>query len=59
MTGWMTFWFVLLAANFLAFVGMMVVVGSGAIGEFRETLEDLRQDTQEAAAHPEILDEKT
>ena len=58
MNGWMTVWTVLLVGSFTAFVGMLVIVGKGAVKELWQTLDDLRKDTQEAAEHPEILDEE-
>jgi hypothetical protein len=57
MQAWMTLWTALLAVSGVAFVLMLVIVAGGAIGELRETLRELRADTEDAAAHPETLDE--
>jgi hypothetical protein len=54
---WMTLWIGLLIVSFTTFLGMLLVVGAGAIGELRETLEELRADTRAAEVHPERLDE--
>jgi len=59
MTGWMTLWTVLLVGSTLAFGGMLLVVGGGAIRELRQMLDELREDARESAEHPEILDEAT
>lgn len=56
MTGWMTLWTVLLIGAIAGFAGLLLSVGGGAIRELKETLNELRRDTQEADAHPEELD---
>lgn len=57
MQSWMVLWTGLLGVSFLAFLFLLVIVGFGAIGELREMLLELREDTAESAAHPETLDE--
>lgn len=59
MQAWMTLWTILLAVSVVSFVGLLLVVGSGAVGELRQTLEELRKETRESAEHPEMLDEAT
>jgi len=59
MNGWMILWTMVLAGSVAGFVGMLWLIGFGAIGELRQMLEELRADTREAAEHPEILDEAT
>lgn len=59
MQAWMTLWTILLAISVVSFVGLLLVVGSGAIGELRQMLDELREDTRESAEHPEMLDEAT
>jgi len=53
---WMTLWTGLLVVSAGAFLLMLLIVGFGAIGELRQMLMELRADTRESAAHPEILD---
>lgn len=57
MNGWMVLWSGLLAAAVLGFLGLLLIVGVGAVRELRQTLDELREDTREAAEHPELLDE--
>ena len=52
----MTIWTVLLVVSGGAFAVMLVVVGYGAVGELRESLQELRGDTEESAAHPDVLE---
>ena len=59
MNGWMILWTTVLLGGAAGFSGLLVVVGFGAIGELRKMLDELREDTREAAEHPEILDEAT
>lgn len=59
MSGWMILWATVLVGSVAGFVGLLLLVGFGAIGELRQMLEELRADTREAAEHPEILDEAT
>ena len=59
MNGWMILWMVVLIGSVVGFVGLLLLVGSGAIGELRQMLDELRADTRAAAEHPEILDEAT
>lgn len=42
MHAWMTLWYGLLGVTLICFLGMVLVVGVGAIGELRETLDELR-----------------
>jgi len=56
---WLTFWLIILVVSIGSFVLMMILIGSGAIKELKLTLEELREDTEESRAHPEILDEAT
>lgn len=42
MNGWMILWTALLGITAVSFLGLVIVVGIGAIGELRETLDDLR-----------------
>jgi len=56
MQTWMTLWTVLLVFGGIGFIVMLVVVTAGAFGELKEALSELRQDTQESAAHPDRLD---
>jgi hypothetical protein len=58
MTAWMTFWTILLIGSCATFAGMLVLVGMGALGELRQTLDDLRRDTLEASQNPELLDKE-
>jgi len=55
---WMTLWTILLVVSCGTFLGMMVLVGRGAVRELRETLSELKEDTREAREHPEILDQE-
>ena len=57
MNGWMMLWSIVLGAGVIGFVGLLTVVGGGAIRELRQMLDDLREDTRESAEHPETLDE--
>ncbi len=57
MTGWMTLWIIVLVSAVVGFVVLLLVVGGGAIKELKQTLDELRQDTDAAAEHPESLDE--
>ena len=57
MNAWMMLWTSLLAASCLSFLGMLILVGGGAVRELRESLAELRDDTRDAAEHPETLDE--
>jgi len=59
MNGWMILWTTVLVSSVVGFVGMLWLIGFGAIGELRQMLEELRADTRESAEHPEILDEAT
>lgn len=56
---WLTFWLIILGLSIGSFVLMMLLIGAGAIKELKLTLEELREDREEADAHPEILDETT
>ena len=59
MNGWMILWTAVLASGVIGFTGLLLVVGCGAVGELRQMLDELREDTREAAEHPEVLDEAT
>ncbi len=54
---WMTIWIVTLAVGVFGFALLLLMVGSGAIRELKETLRELREDRREADEHPESLDE--
>lgn len=54
---WMTIWIVTLAVSVFGFALLLLMVGSGAIRELKETLQELREDGREADEHPESLDE--
>ena len=56
---WMTLWTTLLIVSVATFCLLLLIVGAGAPGELRESLSELRQDTQQSLEHPEILDEPT
>ena len=59
MNGWMILWTVTLVVGVVGFIGLLLTVSLGAVGELRLMLEELREDTRESAEHPEILDEAT
>ncbi|MDA1014632.1 MAG: hypothetical protein O3A00_09295 [Planctomycetota bacterium] len=46
MNPWMMFWYGLLGFTTIAFLGLVIVVGSGAIAELRETLNELRDQSR-------------
>lgn len=57
MQAWMTVWTILLIFSGVTFVGLLVIVGGGAIRELRQSLDELREDARQAAEHPETLDQ--
>ena len=59
MNGWMMLWTAVLAGGVIGFVGLLLIVSVGAVKELRQMLDELREDTREAAEHPEVLDEAT
>ena len=59
MYAWMTLWTLLLVASIVSFLGLLLAVGAGVIGELKQSLAELREDTRQSTEHPEILDEAT
>lgn len=59
MSPWMYFWIAVLGMSTLSFLALVIVAGTGAIFELKETLLELREDTRAASEHPEILDQTT
>lgn len=57
MNGWMILWTIVLGGGVIGFVGLITIVGAGAVRELRQMLDDLREDMRETAEHPETLDE--
>ena len=49
MSLWAIFWLGLLALSAVAFVGLLVGVGGGAVRELKETLQELRAGSEGAA----------